>query len=113
MANQQAFEAGVRGVAEVGQAFRELEEVAAGPSQQTQFTRGAMAGYMWALGLGSSAPVTGARIAGAPDLAELTAEVDAAMVQLEDQAMRTVPRDYTQGVHDALAWVCGHTDSRP
>lgn len=43
----------------------------------------------------------------------LTAEVDAATVQLEAGPLTTLPRDYTQGVHDALAWVCGHTEVSP
>lgn len=104
---------GVREAAEVERAFAELESGAAAPNRQTQLSRGALAGYSWALGRGDGAPVTGARTEGVPDHGMLTAEVDAANVALEHQVERTVPRDYSQGVHDALAWVCGHTDSRP
>ncbi|MER8187581.1 hypothetical protein [Kitasatospora sp. NPDC094015] len=104
---------GVRSTAEVEQAFGELERGAAAPNRQTQLSRGSLAAYLWALGRGDTAPVTGARGTGRPDLLALTAEVDAAMVELEYQSQRTVPRDYTQGVHDALSWVCGHTDDHP
>ncbi|MEU4212439.1 hypothetical protein AB0F13_20995 [Streptomyces sp. NPDC026206] len=105
--------AGVRPVPEVVQAHQRLECEAAGPSRQTQYARGALTGYLWSLGQGQVAPVTGGDSAGAPDLATVTAEVDATLAQLEDSTQRTVPRDYIRGVHDALAWVCGHTDIRP
>lgn len=104
---------GTRKLPEVEQAFRALEAVGAGPTQQTQLSRGALTGYLWALGRGNPAPITGAPTEGAPDLPQLTAEVDAAAVQLADAAQRTTPRDFTQGVHDALAWICGHSDMRP
>lgn len=104
---------GTRTLAEVEQAHRALEAVGAGPTQQTQLSRGALTGYLWALGRGDQAPITGASSEGAPDLSLLTAEADAAVVQLADAAQRTTPRDFTQGVHDALAWICGHSDMRP
>ncbi|MDJ0346249.1 hypothetical protein QMK19_19280 [Streptomyces sp. H10-C2] len=104
---------GTRRRADVEEAHRELEAVAAGPAQQTQLSRGALTGYLWALGRGDPAPVTGATCDGVPDIAMLTAEADAAVVQLADFTQRTVPRDYVQGVHDALAWVCGHNDQLP
>lgn len=104
---------GVRKAAEVERAFTELEAGAGAPNRQTQWSRGALAGYLWALGRGDGGPVTGVRTEGRPRNDVLTAEVDAANVALENQVERTVPRDYSQGVHDALAWVCGHTDSRP
>ncbi|QIQ00996.1 hypothetical protein [Streptomyces liangshanensis] len=104
---------GTRPRSQVEEAFRALEAVAAAPSGQTQLSRGAMTGYLWALGRGDVAPVTGAAGQGAPDLSALTAEADAATVQLEDATRRTIPRDYIQGVHAALAWVCGHSDERP
>ncbi|MFF4648583.1 hypothetical protein [Streptomyces sp. NPDC001380] len=72
-----------------------------------------MAAYLWALGLGAPAPVTGARGDGAPGAEALAAELDAAASQLEDPAHRSVPRDYVRGVHDALAWVCGRSERRP
>ncbi|WP_058043208.1 hypothetical protein [Streptomyces roseifaciens] len=105
--------AGVRPVAEVQQAHRRLDRKAAGPVRQTQYTRGALTAYLWALGRGQVSPVTGGRSDGAPDLAALTAEADAAQAQLEDFTQRTVPRDYVHGVLDTLAWVCGHSDTRP
>ncbi|MYV55251.1 hypothetical protein [Streptomyces sp. SID3212] len=104
---------GTRPRTEVEEAFRELEAVAAAPTGQTQLSRGAMTGYLWALGRGDAAPVTGATDQGTPDLSVLTAEADAATVQLEDATQRTIPRDYIQGVHAALAWICGHSDRRP
>ncbi|MCM2423441.1 MULTISPECIES: hypothetical protein [unclassified Streptomyces] len=104
---------GTRSLAEVEDAYHALEAVGAGPAQQTQLSRGALTGYLWALGRGDPAPVTGASCEGAPDLPLLTAEADAAVVQLADATQRTIPRDYIQGVHDALAWVCGHSDMRP
>ncbi len=48
-----------------------------------------------------------------PDLYTLTAEVDAATVRLDDPASPADLRDYVLGAHDALAWLCGHTDQRP
>ena len=104
---------GVRPRAEVEEAHRALAGVAAGTTQQTQLSRGALTGYLWALGRGEAAPVTGAVSAGAPGLPMLTAEVDAAVAQMKDATQRTVPRDYIHGVHDALAWICGHTEERP
>ncbi|MGW7195655.1 hypothetical protein [Streptomyces chryseus] len=106
-------EVGARGSAQVEQAFRWLEARAAGPHQQTQYARGALAGYLWALGRGEPSPITAQATDGAPGLVALTAEADAATVQLQDSTQRTVPRDYNQGVHDALAWVCGRTDDKP
>ncbi|MBT2493772.1 hypothetical protein J7E96_35825 [Streptomyces sp. ISL-96] len=90
-----------------------MEAGAAGPDQQTQYARGALAGYLWALGRGEPAPITAQATDGAPELKVMTAETDAATVQMEDSTQRTVPRDYIHGVHDALAWVCGHTDNKP
>ncbi|MCP3820145.1 hypothetical protein NLX86_19190 [Streptomyces sp. A3M-1-3] len=104
---------GTRLRAEVEEAHSALDAAAAGPDRQTQLSRGVLTGYLWALGRGEDAPITGARIEGPPDIPQLTAEVDAATVQLEDTTQRTVPRDFIRGVHDALAWVCGHSDDRP
>ncbi len=104
---------GARPEAEVRRAQAELEAAAARPQRQTALTRGALAGYAWATGQASAAPVTGAAGNGPPDLAELTAEVDASVVQLDQQAQRSAPRDYVRGVHDALSWVCAHTDEQP
>ncbi|OEJ21696.1 hypothetical protein AR457_36195 [Streptomyces agglomeratus] len=104
---------GVRDATEVERAFECLEAEAAGPGQQTQYARGALAGYLWALGRGEPAPITGRATDGAPAMEELIAETDAATAQMEDSTRRTVPRDYLHGVHDALAWVCGHTDDKP
>ncbi|MFI5758591.1 hypothetical protein [Streptomyces sp. NPDC051569] len=104
---------GIRPRSEVEETYRALEAVGAGTTQQTQFSRGALTGYLWALGRGDAAPITGAGADGSPDLSLLTAEVDASAAQLEDSTQRTVPRDYIQGVQAALAWVCGHDDARP
>jgi hypothetical protein len=104
---------GVRPQADVDLAHHALNAVALSPQTQTQYSNGALTGYLWALGRGTAAPVTGSGIPGAPTLAGLTEEVDASMAQLADQTQRTVPRDFLQGVHDALAWVCGYNDDRP
>jgi hypothetical protein len=113
-ASQKAIDlVGGRPRADVERAYGALEAAAAAPQTQTQFSRGALSGYVWALGHATAAPVTGADSHGAPDMLLLTAEVDAALVQLSDQSLRTVPRDYVHGVHDALAWVCGYSDEQP
>jgi hypothetical protein len=104
---------GSRARADVEREFRTLEAAAAAPQTQTQFSRGALSGYVWALGRAAAAPVTGADSGGTPDLQLLSAEVDATLVQLADQSPRMVPRDYMTGVHDALAWVCGYSDEQP
>ncbi|MER6516913.1 hypothetical protein ABT246_08580 [Streptomyces sp. NPDC001553] len=104
---------GTRPRAEVEERHDALEADALGPHGGTQLSRGALTGYQWALGRGDGAPVTGAVARSTPDMDLLTAEVDAATVQLEAGPLRTLPRDYTQGVHDALAWVCGHTEVSP
>ncbi|WP_434587335.1 hypothetical protein [Streptomyces sp. A5-4] len=104
---------GVRNPDQVEQAFQHLEAGAAGPNQQTQYARGALAGYLWALGRGEPAPITARPTGGAPGLEAMTAETEAATLQMEDSTQRTVPRDYIHGAHDALAWVCGQTDIKP
>ncbi|MDK1474456.1 hypothetical protein QNO07_13675 [Streptomyces sp. 549] len=104
---------GVRDRNQAEEAFRRLETASAGPDRQTQYTRGAMAGLLWALGRGDPSPVTAWTTEGEPTMETLTAEADAATVQMEDATQRNIPRDYLRGVSDALAWVCGHTDNRP
>jgi len=103
---------GVRQRAEVQQAYERLEAAAAGPQQQTQYARGAMAGYVWAMGrTGATAPVTGERCAEQPSDKVIESEREAADAQLANQVLRTTPRDYLQGVHEALAWICGVRDN--
>ena len=104
---------GVRPRADVELAHHALNAVALSPQTQTQYSNGALTGYLWALGRGTNAPVTGSGTPGAPTLAGLTEEVDASVMQLADQAQRTDPRDFLQGVHDTLAWICGYSDDRP
>ncbi|MER0449793.1 hypothetical protein ABR738_35520 [Streptomyces sp. Edi4] len=77
-----------------------------------QFALGAAAAYRWSLGRSDRAPVTGSAARHLPDLTLLTAEVDAAVVQLEDPTSDGGVRDFTQGVHDTLAWLCGYSDQR-
>ncbi|MCH0543382.1 hypothetical protein I3F58_28300 [Streptomyces sp. MUM 203J] len=77
------------------------------------YASGALDALRWALARGGSAPVTGARGGLVPDLHTLTAEVDAAAVQLDDPVCPVDARAYTLGAHEALAWLCGHTDERP
>lgn len=79
----------------------------------TPFSRGAASGYQWALGQEDEGPVTGVHVEGPPGMDLLVAEVDAAVVRLEEQPPRSVPHDHIQGVHDALAWVCGQSEDRP
>ena len=104
---------GARPRAQVERALAALEAASAAPQRQTALTRGALAGYLWATGRSTTAPVTGAVRAGPPGLADITAEIDASMVQLAQQSRRTTPREYLRGVHDALAWTCAHTDDPP
>ncbi|OKK17718.1 hypothetical protein AMK16_20685 [Streptomyces sp. CB00455] len=78
-----------------------------------QSAAGAAAAYRWALGRTARAPVTSAHAHGVPDLELLTAEVDAAIVQLGDPTLPVDLRDFTLGVHDALGWVCGYNDQQP
>ncbi|MFC1413519.1 hypothetical protein ACEZCY_29765 [Streptacidiphilus sp. N1-12] len=104
---------GARRRSEVEREHRDLDAVGAAPHRQTQFVRGALTGYVWALGHADAAPITGLREKGVPSTQGITAEVDATLVQLASQPLRTVPRDYVQGVHDALAWVCGFQDEPP
>jgi hypothetical protein len=113
-AGDKAVLVGVRPRGEVERAQAVAQEAGAGerPSGR-HFFEGALAVYRWALGRERTAPVTGATTPGRPDLALLTAEADAAIVLLDDFARRTLPVDYTQGVREALAWVCGQADGRP
>ena len=105
---------GTRSRTDVENAFAGLEAAAAAPQRQTQYSRGALAAYLWALGRGSRAPVTGARPdSDFPDLPHITAEIDASVAQLDDRLHRMVPRDYLQGAHDALAWLCGLREDNP
>lgn len=105
---------GTRTYADVELARKHVNAGEAGQSRSQQFSSGASAAYRWALGCADRSPVTGAGEGeGVPDLEALTAEVDAAVVQMEDPAAQAGPRDYSRGVHDALAWVCGHSDHAP
>jgi hypothetical protein len=104
---------GVRRQVDVERAHDALQAVAAAPQTQTQLSRGALTGYVWALGRASAAPVTGSHGHGTPSLGQIMGEIDASVMQLAEQTRRTVPRDYVQGVHDALAWVCGYSDDQP
>lgn len=103
---------GTRSRTEVEKAHEALEHAAA-PQGGGAYRNGALTGYRWALGRADSAPVTGAPGGGTPGLEVMTAEVDAALVQLEDLTRDTAGLAYTQGVQEALAWVCGHRDDRP
>lgn len=116
---------GARLRTDVDEAHRDLERAAAPYRLQTQYARGVLAVYVWALGATATSPVTGTgagRGAAAtasppcgdpPSLALLTAEMDAAVAQLAQPTRRTVPRDYLRGIHDALAWLCARTERRP
>ncbi len=103
---------GARPRTEVETTLRELEAEAAAPHRQTQISRGALAGYIWALGSAQTTPVTGSHCSVAPNDAELAAELAAAEDQLADPVRRDIPREYVQGVCDALAWVTGRSDEK-
>ncbi|MCX5202838.1 hypothetical protein OG897_15435 [Streptomyces sp. NBC_00237] len=103
---------GVRPRTEVEAALHALEAEAAAPHRQTQIGRGALAGYVWALGSAQTTPVTGDPSSAAPDGDQITAELAAAENQLADPVRRDIPREYVQGVWDALAWVSGRSDER-
>lgn len=97
---------GVRAHEDVTFVFKGLAARTTAP----EFSSGAAAAYEWAMGHAERSPVTGAGADGIPGLRLLTAEVDAAVVQLDDPTLRAGKRDYVRGVHDALAWVCGYSD---
>lgn len=101
---------GVRSYAEVDVA---LNGLVVRRKSAPRFSAGAAAAYEWAMGQTVRSPVTGAEVHGIPDLGLLTAEVDAAVIQLEDPTTPVGNRDYTRGAHDALAWVCGYSDQLP
>ncbi|GAA1928497.1 hypothetical protein [Streptantibioticus ferralitis] len=98
---------GARPRSHVEQAYESLQQRAAKPEPHRQFTLGVLAAYQWAMGRVAGAPLTGARCVGVPDLEQLTSEIDTAVVQLEDTTQHSATRDFAQGVHDALVWVCG------
>ena len=100
---------GVRPRSDVDLALKYLTARSEAPAQ---FALGVAAAYRWAMGSAARAPLTGTAARHVPDLRLLTAEVDAAVVQLEDPTTEAGVRDFTRGVHDALAWVCGYSDSR-
>ncbi|MFP1625260.1 hypothetical protein ACLB9X_08720 [Streptomyces sp. 5K101] len=97
---------GVRAHGDVAFVYKSLAARRAAP----EFSSGAAAAYEWAMGNAEPSPVTGAGAGGVPGLRLLTAEVDAAVVQLDDPTIQAGRRDYVRGVHDALAWVCGYSD---
>ncbi|WP_149182267.1 hypothetical protein [Streptomyces sp. TRM49041] len=112
---------GVRAVSEVESAYRSLtaEDVAdhrsgstarPGRSLPTELSQGAADAYEWALGRSRHGPVTGAPSREVPALWALTAEVDAAAVLLDDPVCSGDTWQYARGAHDALAWICGHSD---
>ncbi|KUH35295.1 hypothetical protein ATE80_30075 [Streptomyces kanasensis] len=116
---------GVRPVDEVESAYRTLAAEATGPGRDAGGGRalrdsdrpralreGATEAYRWALARAPQGPITGVRGRDVPDVWRLTAEVDAAAVLLDDPACPHEAREYVRGVHDALAWLCGHSDQR-
>ena len=104
---QEEQRVGVRTYADVDLALKDLATRGDGAPQ---FSAGEAAAFAWALGRADRSPVTGAHAPDIPDLQLLTAEVDAAVIHLEDPTTATGNRDYMLGVHDALAWLCGHSD---
>ncbi|MDN3293298.1 hypothetical protein QWM81_04385 [Streptomyces ficellus] len=105
---------GIKPRVQVEGAYRRLEHAVAAPGLRTPFSMGALAAYGWALGRVTEAPVTGAVGTGrVPSSHLLTAELDAAVVQLADPTESLERVDHVRGVHDALAWVCGLVDEQP
>ncbi|WP_228978191.1 hypothetical protein [Streptomyces sp. DH12] len=112
---------GVRRVDEVESAYRSLAAEATGrgarggralQERPRALREGAAEAYRWALAREPQGPITGLRAREVPDVWRLTAEADAAAVLLDDPACPHDTRDYVRGVHDALAWLCGHSDQR-
>ncbi|GAA4933587.1 hypothetical protein ACFPM3_04625 [Streptomyces coeruleoprunus] len=103
---------GVRPLAEVELALREVVTDSS-RRRSDPFIEGASQALRWAMAREGSGPVTGARVYGVPGLEALTAEVDASAVQLDDPSCSDDAKAYTSGAHDALAWLCGHTDRQP
>ncbi|WP_223279622.1 hypothetical protein [Streptomyces sp. SDr-06] len=100
---------GVRPRTDVDLALKYLTARSDAPAQ---YALGVAAAYRWAMGRAAQAPVTGTAPRHQPDLRLLTAEVDAAVVQLDDVTTPASVRGFTRGVHDALSWVCGYSDQR-
>ncbi|MFC8916839.1 hypothetical protein ACGF5F_14895 [Streptomyces sp. NPDC047821] len=99
---------------QVEAAYQRLEHKAAAPGLGTPFSLGAVAAYQWVLGRAAAAPVTGATAGGGvPSSQLLTAELDAAVVQLGDPTEGPERAAHVRGVHDVLAWVCGLVDEQP
>ncbi len=106
---------GTRSREQVESALARLEYIGDTPFEPSRFQRGALDGYLWALGRRALAPVT-ASVASGPDgpcPAQLGAEQQAAQVRQLDPRAEEEDRDYARGVHDALAWACGRSDVQP
>ncbi|MCP9945367.1 hypothetical protein LUX12_12140 [Streptomyces somaliensis] len=84
----------------------------AGAEPPDAVREGVAAAYRWALAREGHGPVTGVPTREVPALWRLTAEADAAAVLLDDPVCPPRDRAYAQGVHDALAWLCGQSDDR-
>ncbi|WP_175410513.1 hypothetical protein [Streptomyces sp. TRM64462] len=110
---------GVRPAAEVEVVYQALDQAladgfSAGDGRTAALAEGAADAYRWALARDARGPITGARgNRPVPTLWTLTAEADAAAVLIDDPACPADARDYALGVHDALAWLCGHSDQQP
>ncbi|MFF8830961.1 hypothetical protein [Streptomyces sp. NPDC015131] len=105
---------GTRARTQVEAAYHRLAHKAATPGLGTPFALGAVAAYEWTLGRSAEGPVTGAAgTGGVPSSHALTAELDAAVVQLGDVTETPERTAHVRGVHDVLAWVCGLVDAQP
>ncbi len=104
---------GARSRQQVERSLRVLRDRVGSQQTRTPFYRGVTAGHLWALGSTDAAPITDAHGAGAPSMAHITAEIDAATVQLDDRTLDPAARDYVQGAHDALVWICGYSNDQP
>lgn len=79
-----------------------------------EYARGILDGIAWACGRRAEAPVTGDVAAAAePSMAELRAEMTAAIEALRGQRDTIRPREYVTGVEAALAWLTAAVDDPP
>lgn len=103
---------GARGLDEVHEAIKAANRQ---PSPCTDFERGVLASYQWAVGAQPEAPITVAASVGAEGLcrAQLLAEFRSAAVKLRAALRDSTDAGYALGSYQALAWLCGHHDDRP
>ncbi|WP_153466775.1 hypothetical protein [Streptomyces kaniharaensis] len=117
MATENAAVVGVRSAEEV---FAALEGLDARDRPFTEYERGLLEAYRWAVGARTAAPVTAAPTAGpwGPCRAQMLAECQAAAVAIRTggdgtETAGVADAERVLGLYTALAWLCGHHDDRP